>query len=289
MSLPQRFEVERSARLLFTASSCFFAALALSCAILPLFPYDGKDRNEVAVVALAIFGCSVSGLAFWYAFRVVRKLPEAAITIDEDGLWPTFKDKDSALVKWSDIVRLRERDILQRLDVLDASGKVVANLEYQLRDFQRLRRITLERASLTSSVVSGAGVHQKPLFYHLLNLGIMMGFALLGRYVGPASPLLGYGGVPLVVALIAWEYWNTPFRIRIAHDALEVDWPARRKTVPWECIAGVDVEDVFIKGSRIPHVNVRLLDGSNSIHLQGLGLQAVELHQILQAWRRGDI
>lgn len=288
MTLPERFELERSARWLFFAAPWVMAVCALISVTLPVIPGEGTPRNESFLLGFAILGFLGFGLGALYSFRIVRRLPEAAVSVDEDGLWPTIKEKDAALVRWSSVVRLREREIMQRLEALDSSGKVVAKLEYQLQDFQRLRSIVLQRVKLERNQSTVTGVHQKSRWYHFFSIGSMIGFALLGWYVGQTEPLIGYAGMALVVVGIAWEYWTMPFRLVVTPSALEIDRPYQRQRVPRERISRIEVEDELVRHAKLPRVTVHLIDGSESIRLKSLGLQAVELHQILQAWHQGE-
>ncbi len=116
----------------------------------------------------------------------------------------------------------------------------------------------------------------------------MIGFALLGWYVGDEQPLIGYGGMALVVGMIAWEYWTTPFRIRISPRQLEIDRPWRRQIVPRAHVAGIEIEDELVNHAKHPKVTIRLVNSSKPINLKAIGLPAVELHQVLHEWRTGD-
>jgi hypothetical protein len=260
---------------------------AVLCGLLPVIPDDGKPRNESFLLGFAIVGCIGFSLGAWYSWQMVRRLPEAAVSIDEHGLWPTVKQRDEALVPWRTIVRLREREVLQRLEAIDAAGRTVAKLEYQLKDFQRLRTLVLQRANLPRSS-SSSGIYQKSAWHHIFNISSMFGFALLGWYVGQTSPLIGYAGMAFLVAMIAWEYWNTPYRLRIARGTVEIQTPSRCQRVPREHIVRVEIQDELVNHAKHPAVTLLLVGAAKPIKLKALGVQAVELHQVLQSWHRGD-
>jgi hypothetical protein len=284
----ERFELERSGRWLFLAAPWLFLALALFSAALPVLPGD-RPRNEPFLLAFSIVACLGFAVGAWYSWKIVRQLPEAAISVDEQGLWPSIKNRHDAMVPWNSIVRLRERALLQRIDALDATGRTVARLEYQLKNFDRLRAIVLQRASLRNSarLASSPDAYQRPGWHHLLSIGSMLGFTLLGVYVGQTDPVLGYGSMTFIVGLIAWEYWTLPFHLRITPDALEIRLPGRRRLVPREHIAKVEIQDELINHTKQPAVMLQLVSGAKPVKLKGLGVQAVELHQALQAWHRG--
>lgn len=287
MALPERFALERSTRWLLLAAPWIMLGFAVLCGLLPVIPDEGKPRNESFLLGFSIIGCIGFGVGAWYSFQIVRRLPEAAVSVDEDGLWPTIKSRDEALVPWTTIVRLREREVLQRVEAIDAAGKTVAKLEYQLKDFQRLRAIVLKRASLTHTTRS-SDVYQKTAWHHIFSISSIVGFSLLGWYVGQTNPLVGYLGMAFVVALITWEYWTTPYRLRIAGGALEIKAPGRFQRVPRERITHVEIQDEVANHAKHPAVTLLLVGEAKPLKLKALGVQAVELHQVLQSWHRGD-
>jgi hypothetical protein len=287
MAHHSRFDLDRSSRWLFLAAPWIMVAFAVLCGCLPFLPDDGKPRNEAFLLGLSIVGCLGFGFGAWYSWQLVRRLPEAAVSIDESGLWPSIRNRDEALVPWSTIVRLREREFLQRIEAIDASGKTVAKLEYQLKDFARLRAIVLQRANLSRKFLA-SGTYQKSAWHHTFSLGLIIGFALLGWYVGQTEPLIGYVGMAFVVGMIAWEYWNTAFRLHITAGALEIHLPGRQQRVPRERVARVEIEDELINQVKHPAVTLHLVGDTKPVKLKSLGVQAVELHQAIQAWHRSD-
>jgi hypothetical protein len=288
MTFPQRYELETSSRWLFLASPWIMVAFALLCVALPILPDEGKPRNETFLLVFSIVCGSFFSIGAWLCFGIVRRLPDAAMTVDEEGIWPTIRTREVALVRWADVARLRERDLMQRLELIDRAGAVVARLEYQLRDFSLLRTVVLAHAKLERATHSVQGVYQKSKWHHVFTIGTMIGFALLGWYVGDEQPLIGYGGMALVVGMIAWEYWTTPFRIRIRPRQLEIDRPWHCQIVPREHVAGIEIEDELLNHAKHPKVTIRLVNSSKPVNLKAVGLPAVELHQILHEWRTGD-
>lgn len=283
MALPERYELETSSRWLLSASPWFFLAFAILSAAIPFFPDEGKPRNEAFLLGFSVACGTLFGIGAWFFFGIARRLPDAAVTVDEEGIWPTIRARETALVKWADVVRLRQREVMQRLELLDRSGAVVAQLEYQLRDFPRIRAIVMERSRLEPAHAV-LGIHEKSKWHHVFTIGAMLGFALLGWYIGDEQPLIGYGGIALIVGVIAWEYWTTPFRLRITPQQLEIDRLWRRQIVPRQRVASIEIEDELINHAKHPKVTVRLVGGGKPIHFKDVGIPAVELHQVLQAW-----
>ena len=288
MSLPQHFRIEGYQRWILLASPWIFLGFMCLSISLPFLPDDRPSNSTF----LAWFG-AITALGWaagaWYSFGTVRRLHLTAFTADDEGLWPTALPRASALVRWDTIAQLRERPRLQRLELLGATGAVLARLEYQLSNFERLRSIVLARSNLAQvPKVSADSVYRMPRWHHAFSIGMMIGFAALGWYVGDYQPLVGYAGVALVVVMIGWEYWTTPYRVRVSSKGLEVALPARTRFVSRHLIAGIDLADDFANHMRHPHVVVKLREPERPILLKRFQLPAVELVQVLQAWLRGD-
>lgn len=286
MEHPERFELEPGARWLVLASPWFMAVLAISCASLALFTDKGPPSQEVLRLGISIVGFLGFSLAAWCAWRVVGRLPTAAMSLDGDGLWPTISGKNAGLVEWRRVARLRERPISQRLEVLDESGMVVARLEYQLKEFGRLRRLVLHRATLLRPKTSASEVFQKSRWYHIAYVGSMIGWATLGLYVGQERPLLGYLGMTAVVAMIAWEYWSTPCKLRISTQTLRIETPGRCRTLSKEQVARIEVEDYLVDHAKHPTVALYVVNERKPVRMRGLGVQAIDLYQVLSVWKQ---
>lgn len=262
-------------------------AMAAACGALPFLPDTTKPGAQTFLLCFSIVACLGSAFGAWYSWQIVRRLPDADISVDEQGLWPTIRNRHGALIPWQSIVALREREVLQRIDALDATGRTVARLEYQLKNFERLRAIVLQRANLGGGATPSSDTFQKPSRYHVFVFVGMLAFALFGAYLGETEPWLGYGMMSFLVAVIAWEYWGTPYHLRITPKALEIRSPGRERRVAREHISAIEVRDEQIQYNKYPAVVLMLTGGEKPVKLKALGVQSVELHQALQAWHRG--
>lgn len=288
MSAPEHFQLEKSARRLFLAAPWLAVAFVVFFAVLPFLPDDGKPKNDAFILGLTVFGIIMFGTGAWYSFKIVRRLPLSAITVDNDGLWPTVLPRQTSLVKWTEIAKVRERANLQRLELIDLNDKVRVRLEYQLRAFEHLRAIVLDRAALERQVPRLDGAYAMPWWHHPFSLGSIVGFSLLGWYVGDTNPLVGYGGIAIVVAVIACEYWTIPFRLQLTKQTIDLAFPGRTRSIQKSRVIDVQLTDDFANQMRRPHVVIQLLEPDKPIHIKGLGLPSTDLHQILRAWRASD-
>ncbi|WP_431262115.1 hypothetical protein ACQ859_18280 [Roseateles chitinivorans] len=286
LTLPERFDFGRSARWFFLISPWLLMGMAVFFGTMLFHADDGKSGGAFLLVfsGVGVLGATAGA---WYAWQVVRNLDESAISVDDQGLWPTIRNRQDALVPWHSIVGLREREILQRIDALDATGKTVARLEYQLKDFDRLRAIVLQRAILRGPATS-TDTYVRPWWHHLAAFGFMLGVLVLGGYLGQTRPFVGYVAMTCFAAVIAWEYGTSPFHLRITPEALEIRFPGRRRRVAREQVSAIGIRDIAMSHHKLPQVVLTLAGGENPVRLKSLGVQAVALHQVLQAWHRGQ-
>lgn len=277
------FVLERHHRWLFMAAPWLMLGLAGLCAALPWLPSE-KPGDPTALLVLALAGALIFGSLAWYSFRVLHRLHLASVSVDDEGLWPTALPRAEALVHWDAVARLRERPTLQRLELLAASGTVLAKLEYQLQDFERLRAFVVEHSRHLSH--DRRDSFSMPSWHHAFNIGSMLAFSVLGAYVGKSSPLVGYAGMTFVVAMIGWEYWMLPYGLRLTKHTLELDLPARHRSIRRELIAEIRLVDDIVNHMRRPHVLICLHDETRPIQLKGLQSQAIDLFQALDRWWR---
>jgi hypothetical protein len=288
MSIPEHFELEKSSRWLFLATPWLAVAFVLFFTALPFLPDDGKPKNEAFLLGLSGFGIVMFGVGAWYSIKIVQRLPLSAITVDNEGLWPTVLPRQESIVKWIEITRVRERPSLQRLELIDSNNEVRARLEYQIKAFEHLRAIVLDRAALEKQATRSDGTYAMPWWHHPFSIGSILGFSLLGWYVGDTNPLVGYGGMTILVAVIAWEYWTIPYRLRLTNQTIELAFPGRTRSIPKARVLDVQLTDDFANQMRRPHVVIQFREPEKPIHIKGLGLPSTDLHQILKAWRAGD-
>jgi hypothetical protein len=286
MNNTEHFEVDRFMRWILLAAPWIFIAFASLGLALPFLPDDGKPRNETFELGFSIFLALFFGVLAWLSWRVVRQLPFAAVSLDSQGIWKTATNRSTSLVRWSDVVRLRERQYLQRLELLGRSGELLLKLEYQLHDFPRLRRIVLERSSLEPVRTLLGDTFAKSLLYHLFNAAALAGFAALGWFVWPINPLLGAAVMLAVVGLGSWEYLTTAHKIELLPTEMLISWPLKKLTLSRADVVALEVSDLIANQARHPQVVLAHKKSKKPIVLRGLGTSAVELKLALEAWQR---
>lgn len=280
---PERFELDRTIRWLILLAPWMFAAFAALSAALPFLPDDGRPRNEAFQRAFSLVCTGAFATFAVFAFRAIRDLPRAAISIDDTGLWPTVLERNAHLVPWTSIRSLRERPMLQRLEALDASGQVVAKLEYQLVGFARLRAIVLERARLDRVAPADRSEFRKSVWHHAFNLGSMLAFTALAGYLSGEQPMLALACFVVTVGGIGWDYLRTPHHLSLSSSTIEIRLPMRRIRLARAQVRRIEMADLSANHAMHPVVLLHA-DGMRPIRLVGLARQTVDLFRALQRW-----
>jgi hypothetical protein len=205
------------------------------------------------------------------------------VTIDVDGLWPAHSCKENGFVPWHAICGFKERQILQRFELLGSDGTTLMRLEYQLSGFETLRSLVIEKTA-KHQLPNLPAEYSKPFLYHVFEIVGAAGFALLGVYLANAKALLGYmamGGVVLIMR----EYLTTIYRLVVYLDRIEIHYPFRTRRVSLAEVTAVKMGDTFNGGSRRSHVEIFVVKSRKHILLKNLGVQSASLYQVLSQLR----
>ena len=279
----QSFEVEPSFSRLSKISIWIFAAMAIAFAAVPIVQENPLEPSRQDA-AFALTGLIFAALGIW-AYKISVELPLAAISLDSDGLWRTIVGKRTGLITWDRIYSVRERPLLQRLELLDRIGNVLIKLEYQLSNFELARRFVLDQLPNSYRLDVLPVTFSKPAVYHVVTIAITVAFVALGAYAGLSNPLLGYGGVGIVVLLCITEYLGKVYEIRVERSHLDLAYPLRRVRLHPSDISDVGVSDQFHKGVRLPEVVLVVRGRNKGISLSDLGPDTLTLCLLLKSWQ----
>jgi len=125
--------------------SFFFKALfLLGMTIFIIF-----KRNLDPTLLLVLFGVLLLlSVYLGYQLLVLISARRSCIACDDDGIWLAHLDKGNGLVPWKDIRYIEERENLCCLDLQDFRFKKLLRIEFQLEEFDVLRRIIDEKTNL---------------------------------------------------------------------------------------------------------------------------------------------
>lgn len=281
MHLMQEFEIDRSfVNLMKVCLVVFVALLALSFA-LPFLPEE-KNGNPAEVWRAALICIPVFGFLSAITWNTLRKLPNAAVAADNDGIWRLHIGKIDGLIPWEKISVVKESAYLQRLNLFDQNGEKLLTLEYQLVDFEDIRYALNEKAALVNSAIDQS-TFSKGGFYHVFYLAGVIGFAALGLYVGiNGNPVLGYGGMTVLVAMIIREYCVDATGVNIGNDHFEIVYPFSTRTVLFSEVEEIYIGDEFQKGQRTPGVLIAVKNAKKPFKLKQLNIDSNALYRALK-------
>jgi hypothetical protein len=277
---PQTYEIESGFKRLTAIGSWVFLGFVLFFIAIPFIPDESHSRNPNAIYILSMIGAIFFGLLSWYGFTIIKRLPFSSVTIDTDGIWPSHKGKKDALVRWQAITNIKERPVMQRLELIGSKGTPLLRIEYQLSNFDKLRAQLIERINIKKYQYLPMSFSKKRI-YHLFYLSCGLGFAWLGWYVGQDSPLFGYGGMAFVVFMLGYEYLTTAWSLSLDHHGWTVRYPMLSRCFQYNDIITVNLSDTLVKGARHPEVHVLLNNIKKPIKFKALGIDAVLLYKIL--------
>jgi hypothetical protein len=261
----------------------FLICMAVLSLVSPFFPDERGTRNENASYIISgILFLLFFSLSIW-TLKTLRHLPLSNISVDTDGLWYSHLPKDKGLVPWDSISKIQEKATMQRLDLLDSNGEQLMRVEYQLSNFKHLRSLLSQMVLMKKQSISIPASFSTSKLTHYLNIGAMIGFSLLGWYVGSKenNPLLGYGGMSIVVGMILYEYLTQAWKIELLHDYLIVKYPLSLRKINYDQIQSVELADSFHKGIRHPEVVVSTAS-KRKLKLNGLQVDSTELYAIIR-------
>lgn len=280
----QRFELGRGDRWMIVLAPWFWLLMAALSLSLPWFP---DLPASPWLYGMAGFGALGFGGFAWHGFLTARRIDRMPVALDEEGIWSANLERDSGLLRWGEIAEIRERSYLQRLDLVDRSGVVRLRLEYQLRPFETLRAIVVERAQGLADPRAAGDTFAKSPMHHGFYSAILVVWVVALVYVhddlGMALTLASL----VVMAMIGWEYWTTVYRLRLLDDAVELVRPGRVQRLGRSDIAEIRLDDDVGQNGRAGRVSLHLQGGGKPVHLRDLGIAAHELFRSLQAWRQG--
>jgi hypothetical protein len=252
----------------------------IACAV--LMQLTQPARGSLLAVVLAFLVC---GTGAFLCLRIVRYSRDR-IAVNSEGVWYLARNGPSSFMTWSNIAAVRADDTMQRLILTDTSGTIVIRAEYQLENFATLREFVLShmpnaagQASLSTRVFHRTWINK--IILTLLGLpflaisvrcyreGVSDGFYItlaIGMY---ALLLISFDPVGLIVE----------------NGGLVIRYPLWKRSIPFESIAGIALQDVNSRGNVWAAV-VLERKRKRSIKLFRYREGSIVLNDVLQsAWR----
>ncbi|EAS41353.1 hypothetical protein [Photobacterium profundum] len=277
----QEFKIDKKLITLMKGCLVFFLAFIVFGFLLPFFP-DNEAETSGTAIRTTILCTVVFGVFSILTWLTIRKLPYVDVVIDDDGIWYKHLGKEQGLIPWKKISKVKERDLLQCLYLLDSNGIKLLRVEYQLIDFEILRYHLFEKINTKPSELE-CSRFTKGYHYHMFNLFGVIAFTALGLYLGTnGNHLLGYGGMSFLVVITIYDYAITAYGIEINNGAIKIYYPIGNKNILISDIAGVHIVDEFERGSRTPEVWVISRQSKKPFKLKKLGVDSNLLFAVIR-------
>lgn len=272
-------------RVIYWVFAVVCAAAFVACLAVPYFTAGAFDYLYLAFVESLVAG----GLALLSASEALRLRERFAVV--PPGLLRIEPGGRHELLRWDQIVRVRERPLLQRLEV-SASQERVFILEYQLDGFDELAAELAARApaawrggehGLASAALGALARDSATTFQRHWSARV------LPPVIAPvviAGSIAIFGGVLILawlLALVAGAAWLRGWRnIRLVPREVVIAYPFRTRRIPVEAVAAVELASDPSAGqySR-PGVMLALVDG-NVLWLHGAREGDVALYGALR-------
>ena len=211
-------------------------------------------------------------------------MSRATFVTDEDGIWPKNAGKKQGLVPWSAIAAMKDRTLLQRLDLFDSAGNRLLMIDYQISDFDTLKKIIYEK-TYQSTPLTSQRTFRKGFFYHIVWTVIIVAipgffFALLHHF----HPRFEYVVAAPMAALYLWIYIKQPFGMDIDQRSIVLVYPTGEKSIPLSDIEKVGLADNIDpeNGNRIPVISLTIKNRPKPIKLNNVGVPNNVLYSVLR-------
>src|SRR6185436_14228792 len=122
MRPPEHFKLDPLMKWMFFIAPVIFFGFAMLGVALLLLAGDDHPRKVAFERGLGAVLTLMFGGAAWFCWRLLPDVKFAAVSLDDEGIWQQSKPRASGLVRWREIARVRERPLLQRLELHDRTG-----------------------------------------------------------------------------------------------------------------------------------------------------------------------
>lgn len=189
--------------------------------------------------------------------RALRTMNEFVIALHAEGVRYAHLP-ESELIPWSSIRNIRERPVLQRLDLIDAHGQTTIQLHYQLVGFAELRDHLLTHVPIAVPT---------PVRFRR-SCGIDVLLLLLSLF-------------PPLIFVVIYEQRKSPYAVQITDSELVLSMLFRTVTIPLQELK-VTSKTQNHQGMLIPLLEVRHSPTGKPITLRKVGADMIVLKATLE-------
>jgi len=243
----------------------FGLILFTGMALVPIVAPTVLDNNRERILISSCGG----GFALFAALCLWISLQRVAV--DQTGVLVKRPGFLARQLKWSEIVRLRDRPYRQVLELQGDAGQQSVHVHYMLKDFARLREIISANASTVALNVADAVQHSLPMTFcrgigAYLVLSVI-GVSLLAIGLGALREEPLAGGLVLGLALLLIVCLAaTTHSLTVTRDSLILHGFLRRREISIDevteaCIQEIDIKQYGITSGRQLQLLLKLKAG----------------------------
>ncbi|RMD57668.1 hypothetical protein D6833_13720 [Candidatus Parcubacteria bacterium] len=272
----EKFAIPKSFRTLYVGSSTFLVLLGAASFAWLVYLHSVEEQPDlsydliVGFFAIAAFSLGIYGL---------RQLPRLRswIEIDDSGISYCLPGRARQTLRWSEVEEVRERLLLQRLEL--RSGQTTIPIEYQVEDFDKLREIVLNNTEIIQPIVLPLTL-SKSRFYTLWYVSVILGMLALCFYMVRLKQYLLAIGLALPAYAVIKEYLVGIKSITLTDRAIILHFPFRSEMLQLDDVLRVSVQDAAVQSMRHPAVILDLRNGGFR-KIRALGMDAIKLCSLL--------
>ncbi|MEK7482804.1 MAG: hypothetical protein AABZ60_00580 [Planctomycetota bacterium] len=221
-----------------------------------LFFTPSANAKGVGLMCMILFG-SLGMLSLYMIFRLREK-----IVITDQSISSIYPSREPITLKWNEIEKLKDRPMLQRLEIHGFNSFVILKLENQLENFERGRAIVLEKTRFfenqnVEDIVLPATFPKSTTFFVIVILYVLC-FTVLPIF---AVIQKEYWGVLFFLLNLVWIFsW---YKAEVHPDKLLLYYPLHTHTIEASEIRSISMETQHYKGNVLPIVILTLFDGKS--------------------------
>lgn len=207
------------------------------------------------------------------------------VAVNAEGIW-SIRRKHIRYLNWRDVAHAWADDRMQRLELANASGLTTIRIEYQLKNFERLRDFVLSHTSQSAQVQTrDAGVFRRSWEFKIVvaaagSIFLFVAWFVYRHFTGHVFVL------PILLAAAALIlFFLDPISVLIGHDGILIGYPGYQRTIPFNSVTGISLSDVRYRGNVWAGVRIDRRAGG-AIRLTRFRGGSVALYEALRsAWQ----
>lgn len=274
-ALYRQFEITPNYMRLMKATLVGLVLFFVASVALPICLYD-KDTSIIELLTLSMPAMMFGGF-LWLTVRSLIKLPHSSVQLDESGIWSIRQGKEQGLIKWQRIASIKEKPVLQEVDLIDQNGNTLMSLSYALDNINALRAIVTERKQ-NNTCTQKTETFVKPRWHHALYWLSFLVYPLVAVYIVMIDEwLIAVLGL-VTMGFIVHEYLTTVSGIRIESGGVQIIYPASKKWVLYD-----DIKHILLTGDAHKKPEIKLVTQQTTFELKRIGSDVNGLYAMLKS------